>query len=558
VVKDLNRSDSTRPGTRSLDYVAFAICLGLAAVLAGYYFYFVIPFIRIRADILMFAESDFVGDIIKMRTGAPIFTPPEDSNSLVYTPLSHVLTYAIAWAAGKATSIPMYRAIQVGFAGVAAMIGVLCSRRLFGMRWPGREFPFSKTFGVLSFLALFLTATAPRVNPYAHMLHADALALVVTAFTFWNLLCYLENPRPWRLILLAACPSIGFLTKQFLLIWAPLICVGLFLDSPRNFRRVITFAFLAAGIYGLTVGLCYLLWGDPFWFWIFEVVGGQRSRIVLSPSAYSISLVRSMNHLMIAWGEIAIGVFGTWLLVRNDTNTRMRAVAAVWVLLIAGETLTSGAGFYVLYHFGPGVLVGMMLLLGAVPGYWPNGQDAAQAADGWVSRGIRSGFVVAAALTVAMALRVVPTGDRAGSRTVPARRPAADLNRYISDIEREFDGVPVDSVLLDIGNWIYIKHSYLAKDRAISMGDQPPIGIYRNIDKFAERIRQGRYAKIMVRNFRSKFFLYEWHDWPRPAGVRDALQRYYQEVRVIPGVVDDEVPVAFTGPVSVFERNTQR
>src|SRR6185503_10859074 len=105
----------------------------------------------------------------------------------------------------------------------------------------------------------------------------------------------------------------------------------------------------------------------------------------------------------------------SWLLVRGETSARIRAVAAVWVLLIAGETLTSGAGFYVLYHFGPGVLVGMMLLLAAVPACWPNGQAAGQSTDGWISRAIRSGFVIAAALTVAMALRIVPTGDRAGS-----------------------------------------------------------------------------------------------------------------------------------------------
>lgn len=539
------RTSFLSPGHASL-----LCCLGIVLSLTAYYLYIVIPFVALKADLLMFAETDFVASIIKLRNHLPLYTPPEDNNSLVYTPLTPLLTYWIASALGLASSIPAFRAIQVGFAGAAAVFGALSVWRLHDLRWPGRPRSFKTTFSFFAVCLLFLAATAPRVNPYSSSLHADALALLVTAFAFWNLLCYLQRPSRWRFVLLAACPALGFLTKQFLLIWAPIVCLVMLVEQPRNFRRVAGFALLSVGLFAAATATCYLLWGDAFMFWVFEVVGGPRRRIGISPDAYHISLVRSAKHLVTAWLEIAVGLCGVWAVARDTTNRTVVALAVGWLVLIAGETVTSGAGWNVLYHFGPGVLIGTVFFLAAVRGYWP-GTEGSQ--DHWLRRVPANLVAIAAVVTALSALRVTPAGS-ADARSFPPRRPAPDLYRYIADIEREFEGVPIESVLIDSGSWVYLKHSFLMRDRAGSMADQPPIGIYRNIERFVDRIEHRTYSKILVRNFHGPFFLYDWHDWPRPSGVRDAILKNYQEVRQIPAVTGpSNLPVAFTGPVSVFE-----
>jgi hypothetical protein len=85
------------------------LCLGLAVVLVSYYIKFIQPFVFLPADILMWAETNFVGDIIKLRVGAPIYTAPSDSNAFIYTPAAPILTYLISWLLGEPTSIVAWR-----------------------------------------------------------------------------------------------------------------------------------------------------------------------------------------------------------------------------------------------------------------------------------------------------------------------------------------------------------------------------------------------------------------------------------------------------------------
>jgi hypothetical protein len=100
-----------------------------------------------------------------------------------------------------------------------------------------------------------------------------------------------------------------------------------------------------------------------------------------------------------------------------------------------------------------------------------------------------------------------------------------------------------------------LRHSVLAKDRAVSLGDQAPNHIYENFDVVISRIENKTYAKILVRDFHSPFFLYDWAYWERSSGVKKALLEHYQEVRIIPAAEREALLlpiIMFTGPVSVF------
>ena len=539
----------------SAGYFALLLCLGLSAALVLYYLVFIKAFVFLPADILMWAETNFVSDILKLRLGVPIYTPPQDSNSLIYTPGAPLLTYAISWLIGKPTSIIAWRVIQLVFASFAAVIATVCCRLLRKQAYPDDRITFPKTWLAVTFFAMFLAATAPNTNRFVHSLHTDALALLLSMLTFLTMLLYLRAPSTGRLILMAVCPAIGYLTKQFLVGWLAVMFIFLLLQGPRQIKRLALFIGLAAGFLAIAIGSCYLIWGDNYIFWTFEVMGGTRSRIVFSPEGHHISLARSVDHLIRAWMEIAIGIVGGLLILREGNVRRLGPLWVAWVVLISTEAISSGAGWGVLYHFGPGVLIGVVFLFSSLPRLWPSTSARRRSELSLVTNWTRALVAFAGVSTIFVALHVFPSADPSEARNW-RQRPSQDANRYIADIEREFEGIPADRDLLDVGNWIYLRHSVLANDRAISLGDQPCNGRYENFDPLLSRIRNGSYEKILVRDFHSSQFLYDCVGWDRPSGVKYALLEHYVEVRTIPAPAGDMPPSAVspmhTGPVSVF------
>jgi hypothetical protein len=540
----------------SVRYFSLLACVGLSIVLVIAYFAFIKPLVTLPADILMWEETNFVGDIIKLRIGAPIYTTPSDNNSLVYTPLAPLLTYAISWLIRLPTSILAWRLIQLGFVTCAAALATICSRSLRRLAAPEQRLEFPRTWQAITFLVLFLVATAPEVNRFVYLLHIDALALLVSVFSFWTMLRYLKAPSRRGVALMAICPALGYLTKQFLISWVVVMFVFLLLHNYKDLKRLTLFCALAAIGIALAIGGCYLLWGDPYIFWTFKVMGARKG-ITLSPDSRQISLLRMLDHTLRVWPELIIGVVGGLLLLRyrRENIRRLGALWVAWTALILSESFSSGAGWDTVYHFGPGVLIGATWLLAALPLYWPGKPEAANGMEfPRVVYFTRALLAVAGVFTLMIALRVVPTGDRNAARYWGKMRQSPDVNRYVADIESEFKGLPPDKVLLDVGNWVYLRQSVLQKDRAVSIADQPPSGHYENMDVFVSHIRQHAYAKIMVHDLHSPLLIYDWYRWPRSSGVREALLENYQEVRTIAPVEGKELlpQTAFTGPVSVL------
>jgi hypothetical protein len=253
--------------------------------------------------------------------------------------------------------------------------------------------------------------------------------------------------------------------------------------------------------------------------------------------------------------EIGIGVVGGLFLLRGKNVRKLGPIWVAWVMLICCQAVTSGINWGPLYHFGPGIVIGTIWLFASLPQLWspvgtPEVSDPVLAIHRWM----RPVIAVLGVVTVFIALRVVPTGDRSQPRYWK-RSSLSDVYRHIADIEREFEGIPADKVLLDVGNWIYLRHSVVAKDRAVSLADQPPGGIYENFDVMVDRIRRKTYSKILVHNLHSPFFFYDWFAWERSSGVRDALLEHYEEVRTIPAAEGSDGPIRRamqTGSVSVL------
>lgn len=537
------------------DRLALIFCGALAAALVLFFLWIIKPLVTLPADILMWEETDFVGNIIKLNTGAPLYTTPSDGNSMIYNPASFLLTYAIAWAFGLTKSIAALRLIQLGYTTCAALVAAICARKLFRLAFPECEIRYAKTWAVFTFLAMFLAATAPESNKFVFSLHVDALALLVSIAGFWAMLRYAANESLKNLLVMSVFPALGFLTKQFLISWAAVMFLFLLLHHPKNFRRLALFALVSTGLIAVAYAACYLLWGDNYIFWAFDLMGGERKKIVFSPDSFSISLARGFDHLARVWLEVFVGIIGGWQLVRENSFRRVAPFIAAWLALIAGETVSSGAGWDVLYHFGPGVLIGAVLMFAALPKLWQEQIERRTGSFSLVRQAAGAFVMTATVIGIFGAWHVLPTGGKTEARYVRAFQPAPDVNRYIAEIEREFNGMPVDKVLLGAGSWIYLRHDVLQKDRAISLNDQPMSGIYENFAATNKRIRRKTYQKILVQDFDSPLFLYDWSFWKKPSGFKQALLENYARTKIIeppqgsPWIASQ---IRLAGPVSVF------
>ena len=542
----------------SVERLSLIFCTGLAASLVAFFLLLIKPLVFLRADILMWEETDFVGNIIKFNIGAPLYTPPADSNSLIYNPAAFVATYALAQIFGLTKSVVGLRLIQVGFVVCAALLATVCARKLYRLAFPERSMRDGALWAVFTFLALFLAATTPNSNKFVYTLHVDAFALLVSVAAFWAMLRYAERDSLKNLVLMAVFPALGFLTKQFLVSWAAVMLIFLFIYSPGRYKRLGLLALLAGTFVALAFAVCYLLWGDDYIFWTFEVMGGERKRIAFSPDSQSLSLARGFDHLARVWTEIFVGIAGGWFLLRGSAAAggKVRLVAALtgaWLALVAGEAFSSGAGWSVLYHFGPGVLIGAVFLFAALPFVWE--AEETEAGNARLFRYARAFVMCAAVTAVFFAWNVVPTGDKNSPRYLRGIQTSPDIERYVADIEREFETEAPEKVLIGLGSWVYLRHDVLQKDRAVSLSDQPMRGMYENFDVTVRRIRDKTYRKILVHDFHTPYFLYDWDDWARPSGFRAALLENYVEIRRIePPNGNSSLPsqIMYAGAVSVF------
>jgi hypothetical protein len=495
--------------------LAAVLLAAIAVVLVGIYLYWVRSLLDFRADFLLWSESDFVNDILKIRVGHPIFSAPANLESFHYPPATQLLTYGIARLSGHATSIPLYRVVQLGFAIMAGLIGVLCVRRILQLG-SGAGRVRARVVWVWA-PVLLLAATNQQTNPYVHLLHDDALALLISAVAYWLLLEYAISRQIRYLAVMALLPAAGFYVKQSLAIWALLYCLYLIaFDRPRSIRRAALFGLVTFGVLGAGVGLGQLIWGPDFQYWIFTVLGH-----------HPVSPLRSFQHLLDTWTYLAAGLVGGCILLARAPDTRLLGLWVVGLGLFAVEIYTSGVA-WMLNHIGPGCLLLVCWLLAGLTAAW-------SALPQWTER-------------LSTPIRWVVTGSLAASATLFASgmafvrlpRPGLppDAERYTSAIEREFGNGSPERTLLDMGTWVYLASGTVMKDRSASAGEAGFSGT-ADFSGMLGRIRTKRYEKILVRDLNSPQFLYDYGLWPRSSGVRQALLENYVEVRRIPKVVGD-------------------
>ncbi|HEY5113273.1 MAG TPA: hypothetical protein VIJ45_04105, partial [Coriobacteriia bacterium] len=118
---------------------------------------------------------------------------------------------------------------------------------------------------------------------------------------------------------------------------------------------------------------------------------------------------------------------------------------------------------------------------------------------------------------------------------IPLPGVPRDARRYAAEIEQEFRGVKPQDVLLDVGSWVYLKPGVVMKDRAPSIGERGYSGT-GDFSGILQRIRERRYARIILRGYHQPDFWYDEAIWQRSSGIRAALNDNYREVRTIAAV----------------------
>jgi len=495
---------NARPETASL--VFLTACAG---VLVATYFFCTSGYIFFPADILIWSEGDFVNDMLKFSVGYPLFTSPLNNDSFHDVPGPQLLTYLLAWITGHADSIPAYRVIQVAFTAAAAFVATLCCHRLLRIARPDSQAAKGWLWNAFWFAALFLIATNSITNRFSHNLHGDALAQLVTMIAYYLLLVYAETRSRRVLVAMALMGPVGFLAKQSLLIW-PVFYAGFLALWGSGWKRAILFAVAAAGLCAVTIGACYAIWGQPFWYWIF-----------VEMKSHPISPLRSFQHILDSWAYFVAGLLGGVALLRNKRAPALTGAWLIWLALITLECYTSGIE-WMLNHIGPGSLIAGVWFLTALTCL----EDKARSSES----GDLQAWLNAGAVTATVAL--VFSGM--GLVRIPLNPISPDTYRYVHDIETQFQGRKTDQILLDTGTWVYRKDRVIMKDRATSVSTQAAGDVEGDFSKFLSRLAAKRYARILVRDFHQPNCWYDNAVWPRHRQLRQALMASYRETGSIP------------------------
>jgi hypothetical protein len=500
------------------DRAGLILLAAAGAALVAFYLAWVSYYVEFPADILSFSEGNFFNDMVKVRTGHTIYTAQQNNESMPYTPGAPIFTCAVAWAFGVPDSIPAYRIIQLIYTLGAAVFAVLCYVRLMQLSGNTRFAENWVLWGAIALPLFFLIATNSITNLFTHNLHNDALTQLIALVSYWLLLEYAVTKRLVVLIVMAVIPSLGFLVKQPLAIWAALYCGHLlFFDSPRSWLRLIAFGVTTFAILAAVVAGCYVLWGEPFWYYVVVV---NRS--------YHVPFLRSIQHGLVVWSFYAAGLAGALVLLRGAALRRLIGPWVIWLLFFGVETYTSGINV-TLNHLGPGCLIAGIWFLAGVTRLWPIHQRISGMPRHPLLAWARSGLAVG---LVGMAYAGF------GIVSMPVSSLPLDAYRYVEEIEREVAGVPADQVLIDLGGgWIPSRKGIVTKDSAPCVGSrgEGPAGL-GDFSGLLGRLEHHDYQKILVRNLDARNFWYDGHRSVQPLGIRKAFHDYYQEVGRIKSV----------------------
>jgi Dolichyl-phosphate-mannose-protein mannosyltransferase len=306
-------------------------------------------------DLMMWSESPFMTNMMKLVHGMPIYTTPSDLNSYIYSPGLEYLTYTVLGPLGLALDVRFCRAVNVLVGLAAALIaGVLIVRVESDVHGGRRSWTLFLVSACTAALIVFNSQTSDGLHPdNLHMLHAVLSCL----------LCY-EALRSGSVALAAATIAIagvGVAVKQPAAL-APVGAAAALLLGRRWERRGTLV--LVAALTGVAVFMIWFVLGDANRrFFILDVptsqpilyaralglldlfFRGHRLLLFVAVPFAVATILRAApepgRRFLLAWGalglaEVAPSGLAALKVLGVDNNF---AVMALWLWLLTGPAI---------------------------------------------------------------------------------------------------------------------------------------------------------------------------------------------------------------------------
>lgn len=330
----------------------------ITLILAGYFGLLLVTTaarVRFPWDVLIWSESPFLTNMLKLHQGVPLFTAPDQVNSFVYAPGLDLLAYSLLSPFGLETDIRWCRAVNVGVGLLAAMLLALAAYRISSSTdQPPRAWGVLPTFFFLFSLVVFANFTADIPHPdNLHILHVSLTFLVAQQ-------ALASRSLRWALLAVVIA-GIGVWSKQ-VAAGAVFGVLGAFVVS-RTWNAKTSALLVLVGLSTFAVSLSVLLFPDLQRFYLLELLSKHTVEpgkswyllkdVLLTP--YRALLVlgaalalwrywlpsQSLRPLLLLWAALGITevfpavlaylkVFGLW----NNL-----VIIDVWLLLLLATAL---------------------------------------------------------------------------------------------------------------------------------------------------------------------------------------------------------------------------
>lgn len=458
---------------------------------------------RYPLDLLLWSESSFLQDMLKLHQGLCPYQSADDNNSFVYNLGAPLVTWAIASACGGYRSLGFCRWLQIAFSlaacGLAAFSLWQLTRRESEVR--RRVTPMAVALGLFTVVGVLNPVTAPFVD----LLHNDALVLLTCAAGLAALASYGQMPRTWWFVLAVPLPALAVLMKQTgYVVWVGLVA-GVAIQE-RRLKPALGFA-LASGLLIASASAALAVWSHGWWsFWTVRVLSKQQIVWSLGIAIAKLA-VPALAPLAVICAGCAVWAARRW---RTDRARTYLAVLLYGALLTGASAATSFKyGTAWSNHWGAACLVmvtlgaaSVALALGVADG-WPSGRWANAAAAAWL-------LFAAAAL-------------HQWDRNVPT----PDHYRYAAHLNQAFRAKAPERTLLDHGTVMYLLCDVVPRDRGNTVLEAVGGGLGK-LDATVDRIMGQQYDRILI------------HDKYGPVwygrDVMRAVEKAYELKARIPGV----------------------
>jgi hypothetical protein len=250
-------------------------------------------------DLYIWAESPFMTNMLKMDLGQPLFGPPADGNSFVYSPGLEYLTFALLKPLGLHLDIRYCRLVNVGVGVLAAVLAGWGLRRAIKLVAPENPFPrLAWLGGGVAALVLFRNFTSDITHP-------DNLVMFHTAGVFLLTLWAWREKKFGLAVLVMVFAGCGVFAKQILLVsfLGPAAVFARF--NPWGWKK--WFVLVLIGALSAVTAFRVITWSPEARFYLLELLP-QQGIHVTRLYWMTIDLLTADRAFLLMLGLIALAV----------------------------------------------------------------------------------------------------------------------------------------------------------------------------------------------------------------------------------------------------------